>query len=613
MAWLTPRRLELVSQFMEPNPIRNEHGHLKTRSLSFYSSELKSFAQVLDAALRISRGEALHNTARTAQRYRNTLTNQDLLVEGANADTLSATGVALLAELNAKHLTPNDLDAEHLAGGNLAQAADLEGVVCNRLLDRVLAGRRGEKPVDYFLDLLYNVQLFWDAVPAESAADLLSGTNDSLQLLYFLQCIHSVGFEVSRFFRLSSQVRQEAMQAWQALGTSPEFPEDPGPARPWEQAAFTYTRPIARNTIQSDIRYRIHCFLTAHSRAKARFGVEFPRLTPDLEIANRTHIARAAAAQYALSLRPTRVVLPHPVQRLVTGCPGSGKSELLRKDATADGSFVIRTTFHSESSYFDFVGTYKPVPLYEKRDNAKLSDAAGVAFTAGIPHVTYRYVPGPFTQAYLTAVQNPNWNVVLIIEELNRANPSAVFGDMFQLLDRNESTGQSAHSTMPNPDLAAFLAEAGSPVPAEGIRLPGNMYIWATMNSADQGVFPLDSAFRRRWNFEYLGYLTPCAYPADQARLRYNGQLAEWDRFRQAINRVLIAEHIHEDKLIGPYFLSLAELANPDRVLHKLFLYLWEDVLRFQHEKLMPNYKAFSDLVKDWNDGAGAPLRIDLG
>jgi len=212
--------------------------------------------------------------------------------------------------------------------------------------------------------------------------------------------------------------------------------------------------------------------------------------------------------------------------------------------------------------------------------------------------------------AYVRAVLNPTWNVVLIVEEMNRANCSAVFGDFFQLLDRDPVTGQSAYAIKPSADLGAYLEQLGIGTES-GLKLPSNLYVWATMNNADQGVIPLDSAFRRRWDFEYKGHATPCAYPEADRKVRYGGALHDWEEFRGQLNAFLIAEGIHEDKLIGPYFLTMAELKEPKKILYKLYLYLWEDALRFQHKKLM-NFDSFADLERAWADGAGFPLTIAI-
>ena len=156
-----------------------------------------------------------------------------------------------------------------------------------------------------------------------------------------------------------------------------------------------------------------------------------------------------------------------------------------------DGAFE-RVTFHPEYSYSQFVGTYKPV-MGEDGESIK-----------------YNYVPGPFMRMYVEAIKSARTDnpqpYLLLIEEINRAKVAAVFGDVFQLLDRDDN-GVSEYEIQASEDIRRYLAkELNVPMDScKHIRIPDNMYIWATMNSADQGVFPMDTAFKRRWNFEYLG------------------------------------------------------------------------------------------------------------
>ena len=222
--------------------------------------------------------------------------------------------------------------------------------------------------------------------------------------------------------------------------------------------------------------------------------------------------------------------------------------------------------------------------------------------------INYQYVPGPLVEALITATVNPSQNVVLVIEEINRANCGAVFGDVFQLLDRNKF-GDSSYSIEPSPDLKGYLGTLGLREAQTELSLPRNLYIWATMNSADQGVRPIDSAFRRRWEFEYRGHTTPCEYPIDEANVTYAGDAYAWDLFRRVVNGKLTELGLHEDKLIGPYFLSLSEMADSDMILNKLLLYLWEDVLRYRQRELM-DFDSFSEVIEAWQDGAGDPLGI---
>ena len=123
-------------------------------------------------------------------------------------------------------------------------------------------------------------------------------------------------------------------------------------------------------------------------------------------------------------------------QLIVSGGPGAGKSHYVEQNLPA-GSEIFRVQFHAESSYFDFVGTYKPTPVYEASQTA-MTDARGNAFIEGRPIIDYRFVPGPLVRALIGALRSPDRTVVLIIEELNRGNAAAIFGDILQLLDRGD-------------------------------------------------------------------------------------------------------------------------------------------------------------------------------
>ena len=236
--------------------------------------------------------------------------------------------------------------------------------------------------------------------------------------------------------------------------------------------------------------------------------------------------------------------------------------------------YLERVTFHPNYSYAQFVGTYKPV-----QD------------TADETQIKYEYVPGPFMRIYTVAKQNPSQNFLLLIEEINRANVAAVFGDVFQLLDRDEN-GNSEYPVAASEDIKKYLAKNG--IHEDELKIPSNMYIWATMNSADQGVFPMDTAFKRRWEFEYIGI--------DENEDKVKGyeipisatKKVNWNDLRKAINNKLITLGINEDKLLGPFFLSktvLDSAFNKEMDFVKLFeskvlMYLFEDAAKMKAKQL---------------------------
>lgn len=217
--------------------------------------------------------------------------------------------------------------------------------------------------------------------------------------------------------------------------------------------------------------------------------------------------------------------------RIVFGAPGTGKSYKLKVDCedmmnSFDGAFE-RVTFHPEYSYSQFVGTYKPV-MGEDGESIK-----------------YNYVPGPFMRMYVEAIKSARTDnpqpYLLLIEEINRAKVAAVFGDVFQLLDRDDN-GVSEYEIQASEDIRRYLAkELNVPMDScKHIRIPDNMYIWATMNSADQGVFPMDTAFKRRWNFEYLGINDNEDEIKGIGKITLAGmdEPIEWKRFRNILNQI---------------------------------------------------------------------------
>lgn len=205
--------------------------------------------------------------------------------------------------------------------------------------------------------------------------------------------------------------------------------------------------------------------------------------------------------------------------------------------------------------------------------------------------IAYEYVPGPFMRILVKALQNPDKPYMLIIEEINRANVAAVFGDIFQLLDRDDS-GVSEYSITTTNDMRRYLiSQLGVGYDVNTIKLPKNMFIWATMNSADQGVYPMDTAFKRRWEFSYYGLDTGEDKLSTLAieprfKLGQSDKLISWNGLRKAINDELSTEsyNINEDKLMGPFFLKEAALQDNDSFKevfkNKVLMYLFDDVVK---------------------------------
>lgn len=244
------------------------------------------------------------------------------------------------------------------------------------------------------------------------------------------------------------------------------------------------------------------------------------------------------------------------------GAPGTGKSYSISKEV--DERNTIRTVFHPDTQYSDFVGCLRPV------------------MNGG--DVGYGFRPGPFTQAIIKAVNDPTGLFSLVIEEINRASAAAVFGDIFQLLDRTADGSSEYAIDIADPDLLAYLNESTEDKFEDGkLRIPANLSLLASMNSSDQAVMPMDTAFKRRWEFRYL----PIDYAkASKGKLTIplsEGRVSvEWATFARIINNVLSEQRISEDRLLGHRFVSEEELKNSGSnvLTGKLFAYLWDDVLR---------------------------------
>ena len=309
---------------------------------------------------------------------------------------------------------------------------------------------------------------------------------------------------------------------------------------------------------------------------------------------------------------------------IVFGAPGTGKSHKLEEDRKVFGERYERVTFYPTYSYAQFVGTYKPVMKPIVDDNGQ-----PIINAQGNPkeEIAYEFVPGPFLRVLVNALneepdadkKKKEW--CLVIEEINRANAAAVFGDVFQLLDRKN--GVSEYPVAVSEDVKKYLlkevkTEAGKTFleiarrkDSQGneteewdcsLRIPDNMYIWATMNSADQGVFPMDTAFKRRWEFDYIGIDDEAE--GDCLNWSVEGKGYAWNDVRRYVNGLLAEHDVNEDKLMGPYFIKAigdVSVISRKSFASKVLMYLWEDAGRMIRRNLFGNQiKTYSQLVRAW-------------
>lgn len=267
---------------------------------------------------------------------------------------------------------------------------------------------------------------------------------------------------------------------------------------------------------------------------------------------------------------------PIPRQQIFYGAPGTGKSNTIKRDVDDQGKTCFRTTFHPDSDYSTFVGTYKPS-----------MKPTGVTLASGEKEeiITYKFVPQAFTKAY-AAAWNTTEDVFLVIEEINRGNCAQIFGDLFQLLDRKG--GKSEYPIEADTDLANYLQEALAESPrtdipeeiksGERLMFPQNLYIWATMNTSDQSLFPIDSAFKRRWDWVYIP-IKPHA--EENYKIKMGNETYDWWGFLQKINSVIDDTTHSEDKKLGYFFVNTeSKTVCTEKFVSKVLFYLWNDVFK---------------------------------
>lgn len=269
-------------------------------------------------------------------------------------------------------------------------------------------------------------------------------------------------------------------------------------------------------------------------------------------------------------------------QIIYYGAPGTGKSHKIK--AQLEGvskENIFRITFHPDSDYSTFVGAYKPTrgkrPLYGLfgKDTVRMKDGEDLFEDM----ITYKFIPQSFLNAYIRAYQTDE-NVYLVIEEINRGNCAQIFGDLFQLLDRDEN-GISEYTIKADADLKSFLEEElgeDNPGIKDGeLCLPSNLYIYATMNTSDQSLFPIDSAFKRRWDWEY----EPIKYKNTDWKIVIDGTEYSWTSFQRKVNDKILSATSSEDKMLGDYFVNPSDGVITEKVLlNKILFYLWNDVCK---------------------------------
>ena len=290
-----------------------------------------------------------------------------------------------------------------------------------------------------------------------------------------------------------------------------------------------------------------------------------------------------------------------PLQQIFYGAPGTGKSHKVKELTGKDN--VVRTTFHPDSDYSSFVGCYKPTSI-----EVPMRDVTGKVIVENGQKVTenrivYEFVEQAFLKAYIKAWKmyaedenNPE-KQYLVIEEINRGNCAQIFGDLFQLLDRGDN-GFSEYPINADKDMQKHLAKAfmdmayleapaigemNAEETARAIRsgekliLPSNLYIWATMNTSDQSLFPIDSAFKRRWDWQYV----PIHDGGKGWQIEADGKRYDWWQFVDAMNDKIGTATYSEDKKLGYFFCKAKDgVIDAETFVGKVVFYIWNDVFK---------------------------------
>lgn len=316
-----------------------------------------------------------------------------------------------------------------------------------------------------------------------------------------------------------------------------------------------------------------------------------------------------------------------PYQKIYFGAPGTGKSHQIEEELKGiDESQISRVTFHPEYSYGDFVGFMRPIrkEIENKGKNTKASSNT---------EISYEFIPGPFTLLLEKALENPTSKYYLIIEEINRGSTSSIMGDIFQLLDRNPN-GESKYETK-NIEIVEYLKKnekISKIFVNDAIRLPFNFNILATMNTGDQNVFVLDTAFKRRFEMEYIPLLfsnikSELTIETDVfkknkksleelfkgsnieeyiTKLKDEGKLKRnWVCFANIVNHIIDKineeegiEQISLDKKLGPYFVTVDDINDRKKFVNKVIYYLKNDIFRYTENYMTMSFdKIYYDYV----------------
>ncbi|MRJ47112.1 AAA family ATPase [Fundicoccus ignavus] len=609
-SWLSGEELDLLNKvFDDPEIVpKNRKGGLKLRNLSFFTSDTKAFQSIVNNLWILNNGEEL-----THAQYYNALRFSGLIDSDNNIDVFGQLIIKTLEEnheiLNLIHKTSGLTPEENAMREKYRMQVEL--IIFLAVNYKYLYNRDAElTSYEVINNLTYFKLNVRDTINEPSSKDielskLLNFNNDDLFLV--LQGINFQGFEIKKLLHLNEKISdfiQIYIEKYDSIKEAKTTSED-------ERKIFNSINYYSTQ-YQKDIRFRAkyailssilyEYIIQENIIYKEVFkGRNITELIEELDI---QYIIDFYRNLVGIEVNNDNINFPikfdsdlkseFPKNLIYFGAPGTGKSfelEEARKELLLDKEDYERVTFHPEYSYGSFVGAYKPIPTLDKNGDETIS---------------YDYVPGPFMRMYVKAIENLNNDheetkpFLLIIEEINRANTAAVFGDVFQLLDRKK--GVSEYPIQTSEDVKKYLVKKlkGTPNHFREIKLPDNLFIWATMNSADQGVYALDTAFKRRWSFKYIDI----DENEEKVQNLYielgsgsNAREIEWNKLRVAINNYLTRNKVNEDKLLGPFFINVLELEEKKSSLlsgkrsinkvkfeevfkNKVLMYLFEDAAK---------------------------------
>ena len=312
---------------------------------------------------------------------------------------------------------------------------------------------------------------------------------------------------------------------------------------------------------------------------------------------------------YCLKIKnkTTKGIIPS-TNILLYGVPGCGKSFYVEKnyESKVQEGFTIRVVFHPDYTYSDFVGQLMPV-LKEVKNAQDVKEEK----------LQYDFVPGPFTRILQLAEIHKDQQCLLIIEELNRVNAPAIFGEIFQLLDRNDD-GTSKYAIYNREISKELYDNEQQEKPNEPIKLPPNLTIVATMNTSDQNVFTMDTAFQRRWQMKHI----PNRFTGESLDKKTINHVAKhlpnseisWGAFAQTVNKKMHTANLGfggtEDKSLGVYFATDNDLDDAERFAEKVLKYLWDDAFKLGRKELFNDCsQGLSAVIEAYEDAKGDPLK----